>query len=162
MPPTLLRARTSPRAGDAAHRPPAQSQHMAEPPVREVSVRSPADALRLVVGVLALVTLLVVTWIFGDTLIGFTSDLLRGLDALPHWIVTGAVVTVRVLAVLFVVAGVALTILRSGARLLLQVALAVLVAVAITVLLDDVPHVDVGDLPASLGVGLGPFTDARF
>ena len=46
-------------------------------------VRSPADILRLVVAATILVVLLVVEWLFGDTLVTFASDLLRGLDALP-------------------------------------------------------------------------------
>jgi len=44
-------------------------------------VRSPADVLRLVVAAGVVVLLLVVEWLFGDSLVQFTSDLLRGLDA---------------------------------------------------------------------------------
>jgi len=42
---------------------------------------------------------LVGEWLFGDTLVSFASDLLRGLDALPTWISDIVVVGTRVLAV---------------------------------------------------------------
>ena len=49
--------------------------------------RSPADVLRLVVAGIALLLLAVVWWLFGDDLVAFGSDLLRGLSAVPQWIV---------------------------------------------------------------------------
>ena len=49
--------------------------------------RSPADVLRLVVAAAGAVALAVVEWLFGDTLVAFGTDLLRGLDAVPQWMV---------------------------------------------------------------------------
>src|SRR4029078_2924857 len=51
-----------------------------DPPAVYVA-RSPADVLRLVVALSCLVALLLVEWLFGDTLVGFASDLFRGLGA---------------------------------------------------------------------------------
>ena len=67
--------------------------------------RSPADVLRLVVAVAVALALLVVEWLFGDTLVGFASDLLRGLDALPSWIIDVVVVGTRILAVVVIGGG---------------------------------------------------------
>ena len=65
---------------------------------------------------------LLVEWVFGDTLVGFASDLLRGFDALPDWIVLVlAVAGTRVVVVVALVAGLALTIVRTGWRMLLTV-----------------------------------------
>jgi hypothetical protein len=61
--------------------------------------RSPADVLRLVVAAVALLLLIVVDALFGDALVAFGSDLLRGLDAVPQWIVDIVVVGTRALAV---------------------------------------------------------------
>ena len=46
-------------------------------------VRSPADVLRLIVAAVVLVVVLVVDRLFGDTLVTFTSDLLRGSTRCP-------------------------------------------------------------------------------
>ena len=61
--------------------------------------RSPADVLRLVVAAALWIALLLVEWLFGDTLIAFGSDLLRGLDALPKWLIDVVVVGTRILGV---------------------------------------------------------------
>ncbi|HUS41250.1 MAG TPA: hypothetical protein VMY16_01165 [Ilumatobacteraceae bacterium] len=75
-------------------------------------VRSPADFLRLTVAAVALVVVLVLEWLFGNTLVAFTSDLLRGLDALPGWLLTAIVVATRVLTIAVLVGGLAWTAFR--------------------------------------------------
>ena len=65
-------------------------------PVQRIE-RSPADVLRLVVAVGAALALLLVEWLFGDTLVAFASDLLRGLDAVPQWIIDVVVIGTRIL-----------------------------------------------------------------
>ena len=57
--------------------------------------RSPADVLRLIVAAAALLALVVVEWLFGDTLVAFGSDLLRGMDAVPQWIIDVVVLGTR-------------------------------------------------------------------
>ena len=74
-----------------------------------VTARSPSDVLRLVVAVVLLLVLLLVQWLFGDTLVTFASDLLRGYQAIPHWIVDVLVIGSRILAVAVLVFGLLLT-----------------------------------------------------
>ena len=50
---------------------------------QDVRVRSPADLLRLVVAASCLLLLLLAEWLFGETLVGFGSDVLAGLSAVP-------------------------------------------------------------------------------
>jgi undecaprenyl-diphosphatase len=124
--------------------------------------RSPSDVLRLVVATLALVVLAVVSRLFGETLVGFVSDLLRGFDALPDWIVTGVAVGTRVVALAALLAGLVATAARTGWRMVGTVVLAVTLAVALVVLLGDVPDVDGGEIAAVIEGDLGPLTRAGF
>ena len=55
--------------------------------------------MRLLVTVGVALALLLVEWLFGDTLVDFVSDLLRGLDAVPAWMIAVFVVGIRILAV---------------------------------------------------------------
>src|SRR4029077_9488478 len=93
-------------------------------------VRSPADVLRLVVAAGVVVLLLVVGGVFGDALVAFTSDLLRGLDAIPTWLVDVIVVGTRVLAVIMLGGGLVHAVLHSRWRMLLTVTAAGLLAAA--------------------------------
>ncbi len=124
--------------------------------------RSPADVLRLAVGVALLLLLALVTSWFGDTLVGFASDLLRGLDALPDWAVRIGIAATRLITVATLLAGLVVTIARSGTRMLLTVILAVAAAAVLVLLLDDIPSVAEATPPADLPTGLGPLTDAGF
>jgi undecaprenyl-diphosphatase len=133
-------------------------------------VRSPADFLRLAVAAVALVLLLLVEWLFGDTLVGFASDILRGLDALPDWLLTGIVVGARVLTFVVLVAGLAWTAIRqrwaAGVTMLLGGATAALLVSLLSGVFDDdrgqavaVPDTDLGALtsgwfPTAVGIGV--------
>jgi undecaprenyl-diphosphatase len=128
----------------------------------EVVTRSPSDVLRLVVGVVLLLVLFLVQWLFGDTLVGFISDLLRGYQAIPNWIVNVVAIGGRILAVAFLVFGLLLTIVRSGWRMLATVVLAAALGVALVLLLNGVIDVADGALVTDLTNGLGPATDPRF
>jgi glycosyltransferase 2 family protein len=98
--------------------------------------RSPSDLLRLVVATVLLGVLLVVQALFGDTLVTFTGQLLRGLDALPHWIVHAVVVMTRVLAIVVLVGGLAFALWHGRLRMLVTTVVAALVALGLAVLLD--------------------------
>jgi len=76
-------------------------------------VRSPVDVLRLLTAGGLFVGLLVLNWLFGDTLVSFAGDLFRGLEALPHWIIQGVVTGARVLAVGLLLVG-AVSVVRTG------------------------------------------------
>jgi undecaprenyl-diphosphatase len=124
--------------------------------------RSPADVLRLVVALAALVVLLLLEWLFGDTLVGFASDLLRGLDALPHWIVETLSIAIRLLAALVLIAGLLFTVVRSGWRMLLTIVVAVAIACALVAIFANLSDTRGGSTVVEASSGLGPLTDAGF
>jgi hypothetical protein len=131
--------------------------------------RSPADILRLAVAAGALVVLLIVEGLFGETLVAFTSDLLRGLDALPRWIVDLIVIGTRVLAVVVLGGGLLWTLFHQRWRMLATVAIAGALAAIVVALLDevaaseegsvaadvelDIPALSSGEFPTAIGVG---------
>jgi len=84
--------------------------------------RSPADVLRFAVGVVVLLVVLAIERLFGDTLVGFASDLLRGLDAIPAWMRDLVVVAARVLAVVVLGGGLVWLIVHARWRMLTTVA----------------------------------------
>jgi undecaprenyl-diphosphatase len=80
--------------------------------------RAPSDVLRLAVALVALIGATVIGVVFGDAVVAFASELLRGLDALPSWLVTVVVVVAQVSALGMIVLSVATAIrLRSVALL---------------------------------------------
>ncbi|HZX53320.1 MAG TPA: hypothetical protein VFE86_01495, partial [Ilumatobacteraceae bacterium] len=103
--------------------------------------RSPADVLRLVVALAVAIALVLIEWLFGDTLVTFASELLRGLQAVPGWIVDVVVVGTRLLGVVFFVGVVVWAVSRRNWRMLTTAALAVILAEALVALhlLSDVP-----------------------
>ena len=119
------------------NRPPAADQAtvVIEAPRPSVD-RSPSDVLRLVVAVVALVTLLVVQALFGDTLVSFSTELLTGLGALPTWIVDTIVIGTRVLAVVMLGGGLVVTIWHGRWRMLLTVAAGAFLAIGLAALFD--------------------------
>jgi glycosyltransferase 2 family protein len=124
--------------------------------------RSPSDLLRLGVAAALLAVLLLVQALFGDTLVTFAAQLLRGLDALPHWIVHTVVVGTRVLAIVVLGGGLVLTLWHGRLRLLVTVVVAGLVAVGLAVLLDTFAP---GSARAVVDVDnelVGPLTAAGF
>ena len=118
--------------------------------------------LRLAVAAVSLLLLTLLSWLFGDTLVGFASDLLRGLDALPEWLVRGFAAAARVIGVVVLVGGLAVTAVRTGWRMVGTIALAIAGAVLLTVLLADFPDIDEGDVVTQVRTGLGPLTDRGF
>jgi len=106
--------------------------------------------------------LLLVEWLFGNTLVTFASDLLRGFQAIPRWIVNVFTVAGRVIAVAFLVFGLALTMLRSGWRMVGTVVAAAALGAGLVWLLDGVVDVADGALVTKLSTGLGPATDPQF
>ena len=132
-------------------------------------VRSPADFLRLAVTAVALVVILLLEWLFGDTLVAFASDLLRGLDALPSWLLTSIVVGTRALTVVVLVGGLAWTAIRQPAAIITMAlggAIAAVLIALLSQLVDDssgaavvAPNSDLGALtsgwfPTAIGIGV--------
>ena len=124
--------------------------------------RSPADVLRLVVAAAGVLIVLVVEWLFGDTLVAFMSDLLRGIDAVPTWIVEVVVLGTRILGVC-VLGGVLWWLLRGRRwRMLVTVAAAGLLAAALVTVLDALIETDAGRVLVDVGVDAGPLTHGGF
>ena len=72
--------------------------------------------------------LLLVQWLFGDTLTRFAADLLSGLAAIPHWIVNVVIVGTRILVVVVIGGGFVVTLLRGRFRFLFTVGVAAVFA----------------------------------
>ncbi len=117
--------------------------------------RSPADVLRLVVAGAAWLTLLLIEGLFGNTLIAFESDLLRGLDALPPWLVDLVVIATRILGVVVIGGGLLWTLFRYRWQMLLTVVLAGSAAAVAFALLHDLFRLDSGRDPVDVGRSLG-------
>jgi undecaprenyl-diphosphatase len=100
------------------------------------ATRSPSDVLRLAVAGGLVLGLLLVQWLFGDALVDFFAQLLRGLDAVPEWLATVLVVTTRVLAAVLLVAGLVAVLRRGRWRVLLTVGSAAVASAAISALLE--------------------------
>jgi undecaprenyl-diphosphatase len=124
--------------------------------------RSPADVLRFVVAAAGLLTLVVVEWLFGDTLIAFGSDLLRGLDAVPQWIVDVVALGTRILAAVMLGGGLLWTVYRQRWRMLVTVGVAGLLAAGLFVLVDDVVRPDDGGDLVDVGIDAGPVAAEGF
>ena len=108
--------------------------------------RSPVDVLRLAVGVGLLTLVLLFGWVFGDAAIGFLSDLLRGVEALPTWFDTAVLFATRVLAVVVILGGLVAALATRRFRLLGTVVLAGLLAVGIYALVDEVVRAEEASL----------------
>ena len=108
-----------------------------EPPAA-TAARSPCDVLRLVVASVLLLTLVIAELWFGDTLVKFAHDLLRGLEAVPAWLLDLVVTLTRLFAFVFLVGGLVVTLWRARWRFLAVVTVAGAVAAVLTVALGPV------------------------
>ena len=101
-----------------------------------VVVRSPADVLRLLVATATLLALLLTEWLFGAAVVGFTHDLLRGLDALGETFITAVVVVTRVVALALLGAGLVVVVVRGHWRVLATAVLGAAAGAAIFAVAD--------------------------
>ena len=124
--------------------------------------RSPADVLRLVVAAVALALLVVLELLFGDTLGRFAADVLRGLSAVPDWIVTLVVVGTRVLALVMLGGGLLWKLRARRWRMLGTVALAGALAAGAVALLDGLFDEAAAPPAVEVTVRTGWFDDGTF
>jgi len=124
--------------------------------------RSPADVLRLVLAAILLLVLLVGERLFGNTLVAFASDLLRGLDAVPRWMVEVVVVGTRLLSLVLLGGLLVVALARRRWRLLATITLAAAAATALVALLDDAVDTTTEPALVELGIELGPLTTSGF
>jgi undecaprenyl-diphosphatase len=107
-------------------------------PLVVIASRSPSDVLRLVVATVLLLVLLLVEWLFGETLTQFTTDLLSGLSAVPSWLLDGIVSITRLGTSLFLVGALVHGVLRRRWRLIVVAGVAIGLAVLLVVLLGPI------------------------
>ena len=101
----------------------------------EVVTRSPSDVLRLVVADRPAARAVArASGCSATRSSAFVSDLLRGFQAIPKWIVNVLAIGGRILAVAVLVFGLLLTILRSGWRMLVTVVVAAALGAALVLL----------------------------
>ena len=141
---------------DVAPSPPSTAPHSA-PSV----ARSPSDVLRLAVAAALLLVLLLLQWLAGDALIAFAEELLRGLDALPDWIVDVVFIATRVLGTVVLVGALVMAIRGGGLRMLGTAVVAALVALGLVALLEQFDPDD-GSTALDVGTPLGPLLSAGF
>jgi undecaprenyl-diphosphatase len=104
----------------------------------ERSAKAPTDVLRLAVAVVVLVTVVVLGAFFDEAILGFIADLVRGLEALPTWLVTGVVLFGQLLALVVIVGGGVLAAVQRRWFLLAVSAIAAGAAVALTMLIRPI------------------------
>ena len=106
------------------------------------AARAPTDVLRLAVAVGSLLAVVLVGAFFDDAVVGFVADLVRGIEALPSWLVTAVIVIGQILGIVVLVGGAVAALVRRNWLLLAVAAAAAAVAVLLTLvilpLVDDV------------------------
>ena len=100
------------------------------------AMRSPADVLRAIVAATVLLGVVLVQVLLGDSVIEFTNDFLRGFDALAATLVTVVAASARVLAIVFLVGGFVVALLRGRWRLLFTAVAAAVFADLVFALVD--------------------------
>ena len=124
--------------------------------------RSPADVVRVVVAAAALLVLLLIEWLFGDTLVAFATQLLRGLDALPQWIVDVVVIGTRVLGAVILGGGLLWIVLRHRWAVFARVVAAGVIAALLVTVLDHVVDSDHGVAPIDVNIDVPVVNDQGF
>ena len=116
------------------------------------AAKAPTDVLRLAVAVVSLLAVVVIGALFDEAIVGFVADLIRGIESLPTWLVTGLVLFGQVLGVVVILGGAVMAVVRRRWLLLGITAAAAGVAVLLTLLIRPiVDHFEpqVADVDAS-------------
>ncbi len=116
------------------------------------ATKAPTDVLRLAVAVVSLLAVVVIGVLFDEAIVGFVADLIRGIESLPSWLVTGLVLFGQVLGVVVILGGAVMAVVRRRWLLLGITAAAAGVAVLLTLLIRPiVDHFEpqVADVDAS-------------
>src|SRR5262245_44166854 len=100
------------------------------------AMRSPSDVLRAIVAAVALLAVVLVQVLLGDSVIEFTNDFLRGFDAVAATLVTILAASTRVLALVFLAGGFVVALLNGRWRLLLTAGVAALVGEVVFALVN--------------------------
>lgn len=124
----------------------ARAVEVVESPV-PVAERSPCDVLRLAIAAGGIVVVLLIQWLAGDELVSHTEKLLRGLDEIPSWLVTGVVAGTWIVGVIVVLGGLVWSVAKGDWRALYTIVLATALAAVLTALLG------LGSEPTARAVG---------
>ena len=116
----------------------------------------------MVVAAASLLALLLLEWLFGDTLVAFGSDLLRGLDALPQWLIDLVVVATRILALVMLGGGLLWTLFHARWRMLVTVVVSGILAAVLFALQDSLVELREGAAPVDVDVDVGPLGAEEF
>lgn len=116
-----------------------------------VTTQAPGDVLRLVVAAGSLLLVVIVGLVFGGQIVGGVADLLRGLDALPSWLVTSQVGLAELASLSLVALLVAHTVRTRSLRLVGSSVLAMVVAALLTAGLSA--WLDLGDEATTVTTG---------
>ena len=90
--------------------------------------QAPSDVLRMAVAVVALLVVTVMGVLFGETMVAFVADLLRGFDRIPEWFLTLLATLAQVLGLVLLVAGIGAVVRRRAWRTAVAAVVAALAA----------------------------------
>ena len=120
--------------------------------------QAPSDVLRLAVAVVALLGVTLLGALFGESMVDFVADLLRGLDQLPTWFLSVLAVGAQVVGVVLFAAGLAAVIRSRAWHILLAAIVAAIAAGVLTALLRKLagdPGAQVADAETIAAIGGG-------
>ncbi|HWJ97878.1 MAG TPA: hypothetical protein VNQ33_06935, partial [Acidimicrobiales bacterium] len=120
--------------------------------------QAPSDVLRLAVAVVALLVVTLLGALFGQAMVGFMADLLRGLDQLPTWFLTALAVAAQIVGVVLFSAGLAAVVRSRAWHVLIAAIVAAVGAGVLTAVLRKVtadPGAQVADAHTIAAIGGG-------
>jgi len=103
-----------------------------------MATRAPSDVLRLVIAVLVLLVVTLLGVFFGDGIVAFTSDLLRGLDQIPSWLMSTIAVLAQVACVVLIVLAITVAARARSPRLFVATVVAALAAAGLAAALTSI------------------------
>ena len=120
--------------------------------------QAPSDVLRLAVAVIALLVVTLLGALAGESTVAFVADLLRGLDQLPTWFLTGLAVVAQIVGVALFSVGLAAVIRSRAWHILVAAIVAAIAAGVLTALLRKLagdPAAQVADAETIAAIGGG-------
>lgn len=120
--------------------------------------QAPSDVLRLAVALVTLIAVTTLGALFGDSVVAFTADLLRGLDQLPTWFLTALAVVAQIVGVGLFSVGLASVVRSRAWHILVAAIVAAAGAGVLTALLRELagdPGAQVADAETIAAIGGG-------
>lgn len=120
--------------------------------------QAPSDVLRMAVAVVALLVTTLLGVLFGESLVAFVADLLRGFDRLPTWFLTVLAVGAQIVGLVLFSVGLAAVIRSRAWHVLIAAIVAALAAGLVTAGLRELvgdPGAQVADAETIAAIGGG-------